>query len=159
MSPQYTEGTAVVKPLRLVADGVSISNNTAEQAFGGGISSSQHGMLDLRRLVGSGNRALRGSGGFIAAWGSNVTLSDANITGNAAGQAGGGIFVSEGSLMTLTDSRVLLNEATQGGGIHVGTGTQAIVGSLQEGNSDSVGEGQGVADDRMMATRREGERR
>lgn len=115
----------------ILADGMTeisntiISDNRAEQAFGGGLAVFT-GTLTLRNSVVERNRAGRLGGGIIISTTrepvhTDVTISDTRISENATGpndnDLGGGIYITGGARLALARSTVSANTAGGGAGL------------------------------------------
>jgi len=103
-----------------VYDNMTITNNTAVGAHGGGIWTNNSGGPDsyggwtMTNSTISGNASEMFAGGIMCAW-SHPTLINCTISGNTAWWGGGGIFGLEGGF-TLKESIVSNNFSYGGGG-------------------------------------------
>jgi hypothetical protein len=130
----------------LTLNGVTITKgngtgttDTSVNGLGGGIHSSNGGIMTLTNSTVSGNSATKG-GGIYNAFSCTGTLTNSTISGNSA-PLGGGIFNDEGGTMTLTNSTVSGNTAysdnsgRSGGGIFNEGGTMTLTNSTVSGNT------------------------
>jgi hypothetical protein len=122
----------------------TISGNTAgdEGDGGGGISNYGHAavtnILDSTTI--SGNHAPTGGG--VANWYGDATISDSTITGNSA-QDGGGVYSYQGTV-SITDHATISGNtsSSRGGGLdNSGYGTSTVSDSTITGNSATSGGG------------------
>lgn len=123
---------------------VTISNNSAAVASGGGIGSS--GTVTLNTCVVSGNTSTT-TGGGISSTGGVLTINNSSITGNSAKTTGGGLNNTTGT-MNINSSTIDGNIATtSGGGINASSGTITLnapagsPGSTISNNSSVLGGG------------------
>lgn len=138
----------------MTIDGTEITNNTASGAAadqgGGGIYNLNAGTLVITNAVISDNTAdgAAGSGGGILNdVGSQLTITDTEISGNMAMRAGGGIEDNSGTSTIVLNSVLLTGNSTgtapgNGGGLHItGTGNAIINGGLIADNTAVEGGG------------------
>ena len=136
-------GVADFRVFNITGGTVAISGVTIRHGKtsgdGGGMLNS--GTLTLTNSTVSGNRAIRGGGGFTVGGGmgnfGTLTLINSTVSGNAADglglRRGGGIW-NLGTL-TLTNSTVSDNTARFGGGIYNSGGTITLTNSTVSGNT------------------------
>ncbi|MGA2649522.1 MAG: putative Ig domain-containing protein [Terracidiphilus sp.] len=117
----------------LTINNSTISGNSANGEFGGGVSNT--GTLTLKNSTVSGNSATTGQGGGIFNSGT-LTVTNSTISGNSAsGGAGGGIMNIGGGTLTATDSTISGNTATGGGGIYAIGTTVNLANTIVSGNT------------------------
>ncbi len=100
-------------------ENVRIRDNQA-QTFGGGIHALPGTQVSMSDGEISGNTVLGSWGGGIYNVGGSFTLDDVEILGNHApgeGAAGGGVVISDGAELQMTGGRVAGNSTTFGGGL------------------------------------------
>ena len=140
----------------MTIDGTLIDMNSANGALadqgGGGIYNLNGGTLVINNAVISNNMAtgtLGSGGGILNDVGSQLSITDSEITGNSAVRAGGGIEDNSGtSTISLTNVNLNGNTVTgppgNGGGLHItGGGNVVIEGGTVSGNTASL-EGGGL---------------
>jgi len=135
-------------------DGTVISNNTASgndaTQGGGGIYNLNSGTVTIVNATISNNTAdgTAGSGGGILNdVGSQLTITDTEISGNMATRAGGGIEDNSGSSTIILNNVELTGNSTgsapgNGGGLHItGAGSATITGGIISNNTAVEGGG------------------
>ena len=122
-----------------VITGGSISNNTAPNGIGGGISAQGGRALTLTNVAMNGNSA-KGAGAIYGP--STISLNNMTLSGNAATQEAGAIFSPPGSTLTLSSVTLQNNTAGFSGGAIYGpvTGSNVTI----AGNTAQLGVGGGV---------------
>jgi hypothetical protein len=114
----------------------TVSGNSADDGWGGGIINYQHATLTINKSTITGNSAgyLYGEGGGIMNVGT-VTINKSTITGNSA-RYGGGCYNYYSAALTINNSTISANSAGYdgGGGIVNQGGTVTINNSTSSGN-------------------------
>ncbi|WP_116790506.1 T9SS type A sorting domain-containing protein [Flavobacterium psychrotrophum] len=135
-------------------DGTLITNNTASGALadqgGGGIYNLNGGTVTIINATISNNvadGAAGSGGGILNDVGSQLSVTDTEISGNTAARAGGGIEDNSGTSTIVLTNVDLINNSTgsspgNGGGLHItGAGSATITGGVVRGNSAVEGGG------------------
>ncbi|GIL93655.1 hypothetical protein Vretifemale_21055 [Volvox reticuliferus] len=101
---------------RVTADKLLIYGNSAPLGWGGGLSHSREGILDMQRSTVVSNQALYG-GGLACSQDLEVRLSDTVIDNNTAKMHGGGMECYQCYKFNATRTNFTRNSASSGGGL------------------------------------------
>ncbi len=113
---------------------VTIRSNSATN--GGGGMFIEASALTITGTTFNGNSAEEG-GGLYNKKGSTQTLTNNTLSGNSATSLGGSIF-AEGGNLSLTNITITNNSAPQGSGLHVKSGSPALLNVIVAGNTGSA---------------------
>ncbi len=118
----------------LTMTGGTVRDNTAAEAFGGGLAFV--GTADITGVTFTGNVAASDGGAarfFFQA--SDIEMSDVTLSGNTAGGGGGAIDLDEGVQLSIASAQLMANTANEGGGAILIRGDVTILDSTISGNS------------------------
>lgn len=91
-----------------------IANNTAQNYHGGGIYNAYNGLMDITKIILSGNTAEQSGGGIANDSAETIYVTGCTLVNNQAKKNGGGIY--NNGFMTLAGSTLSENQTDQHGG-------------------------------------------
>ncbi|MEM9182002.1 MAG: choice-of-anchor Q domain-containing protein [Pseudomonadota bacterium] len=128
----------------LTMTGGTVSDNTATEAFGGGLAFV--GTAEITGVTFSGNVAASDGGAARFFFqDSDIQLTGVTMSNNTASGSGGAIDLDEGVQLSIASSELMTNTATEGGGAILAGGDVTIFDSTISGNSAGPGSAAGGA--------------
>ena len=121
-------------PGSLILESGSISDNTANASFGGGVYIGNDCTFTMNGGAIENNKVISNSGGGVYVGSSTFIMTGGNITGNTVTEHGGGVNIGSNGVFTMSNGTISGNTATQnGGGVYVSNS-----GSFEIGISTAV---------------------
>lgn len=117
-------------PGSLILESGSISDNTANASFGGGVYIGNDCTFTMNGGVIENNKVISNSGGGVYVGSSTFIMTGGNITGNTVTENGGGVNIGSNGVFTMSNGTISGNTATQkGGGVYVSSTGNFTLGS------------------------------
>lgn len=117
-------------PGSLILESGSISDNTANASFGGGVYIGNDCTFTMNGGVIENNKVISNSGGGVYVGSSTFIMTGGNITGNTVTENGGGVNIGSNGVFTMNNGTISGNTATQkGGGVYVSSTGNFTLGS------------------------------
>ena len=123
----YSSGNV---PGSLILESGTISDNTANASFGGGVYIGNDCTFTMNGGAIENNKVISNSGGGVYVGSSTFIMTGGNITGNTVTENGGGVNIGSNGVFTMSNGTISGNTATQkGGGVYVSSTGNFTLGS------------------------------
>ena len=117
-------------PGSLILESGTISDNTANASFGGGVYIGNDCTFTMNGGAIENNKVISNSGGGVYVGSSTFIMTGGNITGNTVTENGGGVNIGSYGTFTMSGGTIKGNTATQnGGGVYVSETSDFTLGS------------------------------